>query len=156
MYHLVYLTTNIINNKIYVGIHSTYNLDDGYLGSGKLISKAIKKYGKENFKRQILYYCLTREDTREIEKKIVNENFIKLHYVYNKALGGEGGDLLCAKGKTYEEIYGLTKAKQLKEIRSNSLKGKMKSKEHCKSLKIAKQKNPYKFSEESRKKNVRI
>lgn len=45
MYHIVYLTTNLVNNKIYVGVHSTYNLDDGYLGSGKLISKAKEIHG---------------------------------------------------------------------------------------------------------------
>jgi len=62
IYHLVYLTTNLINNKIYIGVHSTYNLDDGYLGSGIGIKNAIKKYGKQNFKRQIIHYCLSEQD----------------------------------------------------------------------------------------------
>ena len=150
MYHIVYLTTNLINQKIYVGIHSTYNLNDGYIGSGTILSKAIKKYGKENFQKQILYFCLTRNDAKEIEKRIVNQNFILLSYVYNKALGGEGGDVLLAKGKTYEEIYGKEKAKELKEIRSFSLKGKTKTKEHCNNIKVGKNKKPYKTSLETR------
>lgn len=88
MYHIVYLTTNLINNKIYIGIRSTYNLNDGYLGSGTLLRKSIKKYGKDNFKRQILYYCLSRIEALHIESQIVDKNFIKRTNVYNLTLGG--------------------------------------------------------------------
>ena len=48
-FNYIYLITNTLNNKIYVGKHSTDNLDDGYMGSGKIIIRAIKKYNKENF-----------------------------------------------------------------------------------------------------------
>lgn len=91
MYHIVYLTTNLVNQKIYVGIHSTYNLDDGYLGSGTNILKAIEKYGKENFQRQILYYCLDINHLIEYEKIIVDRWFINRNDTYNLALGGELG-----------------------------------------------------------------
>jgi len=73
--HLVYITTNLINNKQYVGDHSTNNLNDGYLGSGQLIIKAIKKYGKENFKRKILKLCETKEEAfKKQEKYIIKFN----------------------------------------------------------------------------------
>ena len=62
-----YITTNKINGKQYVGMHSTDNIDDGYLGSGQLIMKAIKKYGKENFTREILCVSKTLEDAFENE-----------------------------------------------------------------------------------------
>jgi hypothetical protein len=88
MYHLVYLTTNQINSKIYVGIHSTYNLNDDYLGSGELINKSIKKYGKENFKKTILYVCLSRIDALEIESKIVDKIFVEKSNTYNMGIGG--------------------------------------------------------------------
>lgn len=53
---IIYKTTNLINGKIYVGQHKT-SANDGYLGSGKLITRSIKKYGKENFIRETLEYC---------------------------------------------------------------------------------------------------
>lgn len=88
MYHIVYLITNIVNYKIYVGIHSTYNLHDSYLGSGHAIKRAVKKYGKENFTKTILYVCLKEEDALFYESKIVDEQFLKRPDVYNIKLGG--------------------------------------------------------------------
>lgn len=52
-----YITTNTLNGMQYVGMHSTSEVDDGYLGSGKIILNAIKKYGKENFTREIITFC---------------------------------------------------------------------------------------------------
>lgn len=49
IYHIVYETTNLINGKIYRGVHSTNNINDGYLGSGIKFGRALKKYGKSNF-----------------------------------------------------------------------------------------------------------
>lgn len=45
--YTVYKTTNIINGKYYIGVHKTTNPNDSYLGSGKAIKEAIKKYGKK-------------------------------------------------------------------------------------------------------------
>jgi hypothetical protein len=88
MYYTVYLTTNLINGKIYVGKHYTYNPDDGYLGSGKTMLKAIKKYGKENFKKVILHYCLDYDQMNYWENHIVDENFIERKDTYNINIGG--------------------------------------------------------------------
>ena len=57
---IIYKTTNLINNKIYVG-QSINDGDNNYLGSGTYIIKAIKKYGKSNFKKEIIEHCLTQE-----------------------------------------------------------------------------------------------
>lgn len=52
IYHIIYLTTNLVNNKIYVGKHSTYNLEDGYLGSGSNYIRAIKNMVKKSLKEK--------------------------------------------------------------------------------------------------------
>jgi group I intron endonuclease len=97
MYHFVYLTTNLINNKIYVGKRSTKKLDDGYLGSGIVLKQAVEKYGKENFERTILYYCLSKEDASNTEKGIVDSWFVARTDTYNVMLGGTGGTTLLGK-----------------------------------------------------------
>lgn len=89
MYHIVYLTTNLVNLKIYVGVHSTWNLNDSYLGSGTNLLKSIKKYGTHNFNRKILYYCYDVSHAYELEKNIVNHEFIARNDTYNLIIGGK-------------------------------------------------------------------
>lgn len=71
MFGFIYLTTNLVNGKIYIGQHEfTGNLsvDNNYLGSGVYLKRAIKKYGRENFKREILRECKTKQELNNWEK----------------------------------------------------------------------------------------
>ena len=55
MKYLIYKTTNLINGKYYIGKHETDDINDDYLGSGIALLAAIKKYGRENFTKEVLY-----------------------------------------------------------------------------------------------------
>ncbi len=93
-YHYLYKTTNLINEKYYYGIHSTSNLDDNYLGSGKILRYSIRKYGKENFKREILEMFDNREDLVNAEINIITENILRDKQCMNCMYGGEGFNTL--------------------------------------------------------------
>jgi hypothetical protein len=90
-YHFIYKTTNLVNGKYYVGMHSTNKLNDGYLGSGKRLRLSIKKYGIENFKIEYLEFFDSRELLVEREKQLVNEELLKDTNCMNLKTGGTGG-----------------------------------------------------------------
>ena len=71
-YHFIYKTTNILTKRYYYGMHSSNNLDDGYLGSGKRLRYSVRKYGKENHEREIVEFCKTRKELKDREREIVN------------------------------------------------------------------------------------
>jgi hypothetical protein len=91
MFYYLYEIKNTINNKIYIGVHQTTNIDDEYMGSGTIINKAYKKYGKEKFVKTILEYFNTREEMISREKEVVNEDFLLREDTYNVRRGGTGG-----------------------------------------------------------------
>lgn len=91
MFYYLYEIKNTVNNKIYVGVHQTKDINDGYMGSGTVINKAYEKYGKEMFVKTILEYFDNREDMIRREKEIVNEEFLSRDDIYNVRRGGTGG-----------------------------------------------------------------
>jgi hypothetical protein len=90
-YHYIYKTTNLVNNKFYIGMHSTSNLDDGYIGSGKILWYSIKKYGRENFKMEILEFLPDRSSLKLRESELVNESLLQDPLCMNLQIGGGGG-----------------------------------------------------------------
>lgn len=103
MYFLIYKITNNLNNKIYVGAHKTENRDDDYFGSGKVLARAIEKYGKEKFHKEILLECKTEEEMWQSEANIVDEEFVARDDTYNIKVGGFGGFDYINKSK--KNIY---------------------------------------------------
>jgi len=89
-YHYFYKIINLINNHFYYGVHNTNNLNDGYMGSGKRLHYAYKKYGIENFEKKILKFFNTSKEAFEYEAEVVNEELIKNNECYNIQLGGKG------------------------------------------------------------------
>lgn len=106
MKYIVYQTTNLINGKIYIGVHKTKNPDifDSYLGCGVKINMpssysnpsspfqyAVKKYGVKNFKRITLAVFDTAKEALKLEEELVTYEFIKRPDTYNVQLGGKTG-----------------------------------------------------------------
>lgn len=91
MYYFIYKTTNKINGKYYIGMHKTDNLEDRYLGSGTHFKRALEKYGKENFEREILEYCNSDEEMHLAEARYITEDVVNDKNSYNLKLGGDGG-----------------------------------------------------------------
>lgn len=135
MEHSIYKITNNINGKIYIGAHSTENLDDNYMGSGTAIKQAIKKYGKYNFTKEILGVYDTVDEMYLKEKEIVSEDFIKRKDTYNMKLGGLGG---MSGFKFSEESKKLMSESKIKyfENNINPLKGRKLSDELKEKTKI--------------------
>jgi len=125
-YHFVYKTTNIINKKFYIGKHSTFNLEDGYLGSGKYLNSAIKKYGRENFIREIIKFCNSETDALAFEKSIITKELVDNNSCYNLTHGGYG---------SWCHINSKIMLEETKRKISKSLKGRTLTKSHKQKVK---------------------
>ena len=127
MFYTIYKITNKINNKFYIGMHKTDNLDDGYMGSGKILKLAIKKHGIENFIKEIFHIFDNEKDMKNKEKELVTLNEMS----YNLCDGGKGGwgyvnrtrdhhlhNLKVAKSRTYQEpkLVEWNKSKQKSDL----------------------------------------
>ena len=117
MFYIIYKTTNLINNKIYIGQHITDKLHDNYVGSGTLLKKAIQKYGDVNFHTDILFICKSKEEMNCKEQDLVNEEFIKRADTYNLILGGTGGNKLPS-GHWTQSVDNI---KQMNQARLNKM-----------------------------------
>ena len=89
--YTVYKISNKIDGKFYVGTHKTKNLNDSYFGSGKYLTRAVKKYGIENFIKEILFVYDNPAEMYAKEAEIVNEDFLITENTYNLKIGGFGG-----------------------------------------------------------------
>lgn len=117
-YGFIYITTNNINKKSYIGKKKYVKGWEDYLGSGIVLNNAIKKYGKENFSRKIIEECTSRDELNQREiywiefyNAVENRNF------YNIASGGDGGNTIA--GYNDEQRYSLSK--KLSDLRKGNI-----------------------------------
>ena len=124
IFYIVYVTTNNLNGKFYIGSHSCRSLDDGYLGSGKLIKLALRKYGRENFSRHVVSMCPSLSEARELEELLVQEAISrKGRLCYNRSWSGTGAVL--GEGNAF---YGKTHSEETKKKISSSASSRTGSK----------------------------
>jgi hypothetical protein len=90
-YHFIYKTIDTRNENFYIGMHSTDNLNDGYIGSGFRLKKLIYKHGKNIFKIEILEFLSDRELLKKREEEIVNSDLLNEEKCMNLKPGGSGG-----------------------------------------------------------------
>ena len=120
MIHYVYIITNNVNGRKYIGTHSTKNIDDNYMGCGKALNLAKKKYGIENFSKEIKSIFETEKEAFDKESELIEKyNAVDSMEFYNMASGGLGGYESTRAGKTELEKW------EINNRMRNSLKGKM-------------------------------
>ena len=141
--YIVYETTNLINGKYYIGVHNL-NTRKNYLGSGKILKQAVKKYGHDNFIRETLKEFDNQDDAYNYEKLIVNIKLINNQNCYNICGGGFGSSIMSENTKEKisksrigkysgkdNSFYGKKHSKKTKEnfskIRKGTHKGKYNS-----------------------------
>jgi len=146
----IYKTTNLINGKIYVGQEKGNN--EQYLGSGLLLNYAIKKYGRKNFKKDIIKKCWSKQEINESEKYWIKAlESRNLNIGYNIAIGGQFGDVLSSHPNKIE-IYKKISQSVKKNIKINpnfGMKGKKQS--DFAKAKLSKLRIGIKLSEEHKK-----
>lgn len=131
MFGYIYLTNNCINNKKYIGKRKWNDkeniLKDKYLGSGKILTQALKKYGRENFSKEILCICDSSDELNDKEKYYIDlYNATSSRDFYNIAKGGNGGCLIEGYSEEKKrEIIERTRLKNIGRISPN--KGKKRS-----------------------------
>ena len=126
-FNFVYLTTNLITGKQYIGSHETNKLNDGYLGSGVYFKNSVNKYGKENFEREILERCKKIKSARLLEESYISKYNTLYPNGYNMSNTGGFGE------------HGGKHSEETKKKMSESAKGKKRifSEEHKRKLSIA-------------------
>jgi group I intron endonuclease len=108
MYMIIYKTVNLFNGKFYIGKDAINNPD--YFGSGVILERSIKKYGKENFRKEIIETCSSLDELNDREVFWIKElNATNRKIGYNIALGGDGGDI-------YNQLSDIRKKQSVKKV----------------------------------------
>ena len=160
MFYTIYKVTNNTNGKIYIGKHQTKNPNDSYYGSGKAIKDSIRKHGKHNFTKEVLFVFDNEDQMNAKERELITEDFVCRSDTYNMGIGGEGGPHFKGHKHTAEtkaKVSASNKSRDYKPLSSDKLdrlvernkdperrqkvsaglKGKPKSPEHREKIRLA-------------------
>jgi hypothetical protein len=106
-------------------------MDDGYMGSGKILKRAIQKNGLENFQKTILEIFDNQEQMYQREEEIVNEEFLLREDTYNLRRGGSGGfDYINKNGLSNGKEFLKTGAKTYSRLGNDSIREKRRDQEY--------------------------
>lgn len=125
-YHFIYKTTCLTTRKYYIGMHSTDDMNDGYLGSGRRLKNSLRKYGTHNHVREIIEQLDTREKLSDRETEIVSEDLLRDELCMNISLGGYGGfqeHTSETKEKMRQAKLGKKQSSEFIALRSEGMKG---------------------------------
>lgn len=126
-FHTIYKTTCVVTGKYYIGMHSSKDPNDSYLGSGKILARSIAKHGIENHKKEILHFAEDRKSLSILEEQIVNEEMLKDPLCMNLKVGGIGG-----------AMFGHVVSEETKRKLSEANKGKPVPEERKRKMSVAK------------------
>lgn len=112
--HYLYKTTCLITGRWYIGMHSTNNLNDGYMGSGRRLRNSIRKYGESSHIKEILEFFDTRDLLIEAEKSVITNEMMGDPMCMNLMSGGTGGFISVEQQKYRSTCGGLANAERLK------------------------------------------
>lgn len=121
----IYKSINLTNNRFYVGKHESVFLTSAYLGSGVVLKNAIKKYGRENFIKEILETCYSRKELNKREIFWIKTLDAKNPKTgYNQTEGGTGGSINKGKKFSKEWSNNISKARLAQGTTENHIKAK--------------------------------
>lgn len=148
MYGYIYITTNDINGKIYIGQHISESFDEKYKGSGVILQKAIKKYGFNSFTTEILHECNSIDEMNYWEQEYIKQyNATDKNIGYNIKYGGSNTPCPEEVKKKISEaekrnpartMLGKRHTEETKQKIRNSALGKPKSEEAKKKMSLSK------------------
>ena len=170
----IYKTTNLVNNKIYIGKHMSEHVSKSYKGSGAILKKAFKKYGKENFSCEVIVWAETEDELNILEAYWIEHYDSRNPKIgYNIVAGGLGTSGYCHseeakqkmsvaktgrkltedwKRKISEAATKRTNSPETRKKISESNKGKKMSEEARQKMRDAHKRNPRNFTEDYRRK----
>lgn len=158
-YYYVYKITNLVNGKIYIGKHSTNNLNDNYMGSGVVLHQAYQKYGLECFNKEVIQFYTNNVELNQGEIYwIAQFNSTDPNIGYNRTFGGDGGSPTEETRRKLSEVQkgrvpwnkGKHHTEETKQKMSAAKKGKVNTEEHRR--KISEARKGIHFSEEHKQK----